>query len=89
MKNDSDVMDNIPSRPIGERFNFGDVVLEVVADVDFTYGDCTGCYFYECIMDIRGYITCYRNCEAHASFIGHCYYESREDGEDVIFRQVE
>lgn len=31
MKNDSDVMDNIPSRPVGERFNFGDVVLEVVA----------------------------------------------------------
>lgn len=28
MKNDSDVMDNIPSRPVGERFNFGDVVLK-------------------------------------------------------------
>lgn len=31
MKNDSDVMDNIPSRPVGEQFNFRDVVvLEVV-----------------------------------------------------------
>lgn len=40
-------MDKIPFRPIGERFNFGDVVLEVVADADFTYSDCPGCYFFQ------------------------------------------
>lgn len=63
MKNDSDVMDNIPSRPVGERFNFGDVVLEVVNNA--TNDDCVGCYFYS-----------------------RCYSEDREDGEDIIFRQV-
>lgn len=74
MKNDSDVMDNIPSRPVGERFNFGDVVLEVVNNA--TNDDCVGCYFYSRFSDIPspGQIT--------------CYSEDREDGEDIIFRQV-
>lgn len=47
-----DIMDKIPFRPVGERFNFGDVVLEVVADADFTYSDCPGCYFFSCLYDI-------------------------------------
>lgn len=29
-----------------------------------------------------------RHCEKFASVIGHCYSEDREDGEDIIFRQV-
>ena len=46
-----DIMDKIPFRPVGERFNFGDVVLEVVADADFTYSDCPGCYFFSYLYD--------------------------------------
>lgn len=81
--------DNIPSRPVGERFNFGGVVLEVVESA--TNDDCVGCYFYSRFCDIPypGQIMCIRNCEKYVSFIGHCYYEDREDGEGVIFRQVE
>lgn len=88
MKNDSDVMDNIPSRPVGARFNFGDVVLEVVNNA--TNDDCVGCYFYSRFSDIPypGQITCIRHCEKFVSVIGHCYSEDREDGEDIIFRQV-
>lgn len=85
-----DIMDKIPFRPVGERFNFGDVVLEVVADADFTYSDCPGCYFFSCLYDIPypGQTTCIRSCEKFISVIGHCYSEDREDGEDIIFRQV-
>lgn len=85
-----DIMDKIPFRPVGERFNFGDVVLEVVAYACCTYGDCTGCYFYSCFYDIPypGQTTCIRNCEKFVSVIGHCYSEDREDGEDIIFRKV-
>lgn len=66
-------MDKIPFRPIGERFNFGDVALEVVNNA--TNDDCVGCYFY-------------RPCEKFVSVIGHCYSEDREDGADIIFRKV-
>lgn len=40
------------------------------------------------IFLILAKFTCIRHCEKFASVIGHCYSEDREDGEDIIFRQV-
>lgn len=82
-----DIMDKskIPFRPVGERFNLGNVVLEVVPDANF---DCKSCYFHERVRDTRGDITSIRHCGIHAFLTGHCAAEDREDGEDIIFRQV-
>ena len=64
-------------RKIGERFDFGGVTLEVVDWKEH----CKGCYFY------GGYINC-QNREVRNT-IGYCSPFSRNDGKNVIFKDVE
>lgn len=64
-------------RPIGDKFDFGGVTLEVVEEGEFA---CEGCYF-------RHPQFCYY-CDIMA-IIGPCSDIERDDEKDVIFKEVE
>ena len=62
------------TRPIGERFQDGDVTLEVMKDA----GGCKGCYYDE-----------YYLCTANDELAGECTSSLRIDRTPVIFSKVE
>lgn len=68
-------MSNNLSRPIGSRFTYNGVELEVVENTHGSDGYCKGCYFEE-------------KCDS-VSFVirGFCSNFTRTDCRDVIFRR--
>ena len=64
-------------RPVGEKFEFKGVTLEVVKVENFS---CKGCYFYNTNI----------NCKPQTAreHIGHCTESYREDKKIVIFKEV-
>ena len=71
-------MEDFITRPIGEKFDYEGDMLEVAM---MKNGLCKGCYFY------GGYINC-KNREVRNT-IGYCSPFSRNDGKNVIFKDVE
>lgn len=69
------------TRPIGERFYYDDVLLEVVEDQDPEYG-CTRCFFDKVLAN--GLQPCRRHSET-----GECLDIYRSDKRHVFFKQVE
>ena len=73
-------------RPVGDRFMFRDVELEVKATCR-----CNGCYFYEndhhqnqcALVAIRG-----RYYREEKNSLGPCSIDFRADDQSVIFKQV-
>ena len=64
-------------RKIGEKFDYEGDMLEVVEEGEIT---CKGCYFIDSKVCLTG--------EAQ-DIAGYCFSSSREDGTDVIFKEVE
>ena len=62
-------------RPIGEKFDYEGVTLEVV-----NHQDCLGCYFYE------HYIRCNNTTIREA--IGACEDFKRNDLKNIIFKEA-
>ena len=62
-------------RPIGDKFDFGGVTLEVVESEQ-----CKGCYFFKSTVYCDGY----KN-EA----VGDCGHDGRSDRKSVKFKKVE
>lgn len=67
------------TRPIGERFMYDGVLLEVVEDVDFP---CAGCYFDE-LLDSGKYPL------RRHPVTGSCLPHRREDCRSVKFKRIE
>lgn len=70
-------MSEIRTRPVGERFDCGGVMLEVVKVKDCF---CTGCHWQNSgkVCDMLGYV----------AIGGACAPEVRSDRGNVIFKQV-
>ena len=62
-------------RPIGDKFDYEGVTLEVV-----NHQDCLGCYFYE------HYIRCNNTIIREA--IGACEAFKRNDNKNIIFKEA-
>ena len=65
-------------RPVGEKFNYEGVMLEVAQVENFS---CKGCYFYNTNI----------NCKPQTvrDHIGHCTESYRKDKKIVIFKEAE
>ena len=63
-----------PERPIGDRFEFEGIQLEVIKDTELTF--CKECFF-------SGKKT------KHRHITGGCVKKHRTDGNFVIFKEVE
>lgn len=59
---------------IGETFRYGDALLKVVEDLD---NICAGCFF-----------ECPSNCSRPLQNVEYCSKANREDGKNVIFKEV-
>lgn len=68
-------MEDFITRPIGEKFDYEGVTLEVVEEKG-----CKNCYFYD--------ITFCRF-EDTVAITGSCVSDNREDKKEVIFKEVE
>lgn len=64
-------------RPIGDRFIYGTVELEVVPYTNDKDSACKGCFFLQSET----------GCSESKSYSGECW--NRNDDEVVIFRRVE
>ena len=64
-------------RKIGEKFTDNGVELEVVKEED--KGNCVGCH----------YNTPEIGCTKNEKYVGSCTFCFRQDGEDIIFKEVE
>ena len=64
-------------RQIGEQFDYKDVTLEVVEEMEYP---CEGCYF-------AGLVLCL--IRETISNTGSCCSANRYDGKDVIFKEVQ
>ena len=64
-------------RQIGEQFDFLGVKLEVI---EGEKDSCEGCYL--CDETLCG-------CNIIINFIGSCASSEREDGRDIIFKEVQ
>ena len=70
-------MEDFITRPIGEKFDYEGVTLEVEEEKEIT---CKGCYFINSKVCLTG----------EAQYIaGYCFSSVREDGKDIIFKKVE
>ena len=72
------------TRPVGERFKFQHVFLEVRAAPD-----CNGCYFHH--DDGEGNICKFNEGRYNMNefeYVGYCLMEERPDRKNVIFRKV-
>lgn len=71
-------MSQIKTRPVGERFEYCDVVLEVVESPNCF---CNGCYWQDkrLACDFIGFV----------AGGGACDLSARSDGKNVIFQEVE
>ena len=67
-------------RKIGETFDFGGVMLEVMEDMNTV--PCKGCYLYDDFYD-----DCLED-ETALDALGVCAGYSRKDGKNVLFKKV-
>ena len=65
-------------RPIGDKFEYKGVTLEVIENKSIC---CPGCYFYDKL------IPCYF--QRIKNIIGFCQSYKRIDHKDIIFKEVE
>ena len=70
-------MEDFITRPIGEKFDYDGVELEVVEEGEIT---CKDCYFFESRLCENGDVQ---------DIAGYCFSSEREDGTDVIFKLIE
>ena len=70
-------MEDFITRPIGEKFDYEGVRLEVVEEKEIT---CKGCYFIGSRACLTGEVQ---------DIAGYCFSSVREDGNDVTFKKVE
>ena len=70
-------MEDFITRPIGEKFDYDGVKLEVKKKKEIT---CKGCYFIDSKVCLIG---------DTQDIAGYCFSSVREDKKDVIFKKVE
>ena len=70
-------MEDFITRPIGEKFDYDGVTLEVVEEGEIT---CKGCYFIDSKSCLTG---------ETQDVAGYCFSSVRKDKKDVIFKKLE